>query len=189
MKKKLLLTFLPAVLVLSACGGRALQNNPNNNNGAIEAEDIFEEDTLAHEEIFGGEAVSYKLGQPEGLQPRRGFLDRNLDAVDPMETPSIGVQYLQYHDDGAGLVPVPVHAVTVGVQGCIILEGRDAGVKLQRQAVAHHLRAGLQGAHEHEGEWYHGKNGKQDHQRSGKHTECGPFFAFYLIRSHVNPPS
>ena len=74
MKKKILLAVLPALLVLSACqaGPRAKDNN------------LFLEDTLAHDEIFG----SVEL-EARSLQPRK------LD--DPVEHPdadnfSIGVQ-------------------------------------------------------------------------------------------------
>ena len=99
MKKKLLLTILPALLVVSACNG-GVQNNQQNNNEPEVSEEIFVEDTLAHEELFGGEAVTYKLGQPAGVQPRGAFLDRRLDDPDPLEEPSIGVQYLSYNDGG-----------------------------------------------------------------------------------------
>ena len=52
MKKKLLLIALPALMVLSGCSN-ALVEQPALNNDAI----VLEEDTLAHEEIFGGQAI------------------------------------------------------------------------------------------------------------------------------------
>ena len=52
MKKKLLLIALPALMVLSGCSN-ALVEQPVNNNNEI----VLEEDTLAHEEIFGGQAI------------------------------------------------------------------------------------------------------------------------------------
>ena len=97
MKKRLFLTVIPTVLALSACNVKAPVNKEKEND---EASDIFLEDDLAHEEIFGDcGAIEYDLGQPEGLQPRRSFLDRNLDDVDPMETPKIGVQYQPLTND------------------------------------------------------------------------------------------
>ena len=52
MKKKLLLIALPALMVLSGCSN-ALVEQPALNNDAI----VLEEDNLAHEEIFGGQAI------------------------------------------------------------------------------------------------------------------------------------
>ena len=74
MNRKILLTVLPALLVLSAC--QASPKAKDNN--------LFLEDTLAHEEIFGNVQL-----EERSLQPRR------LD--DPVEHPeannfSIGVQ-------------------------------------------------------------------------------------------------
>ena len=74
MNRKILLAVLPAILVLSAC-----QASPK-----VEANNLFLEDTLAHEEIFGNVEL-----EARSLQPRR------LD--DPIEHPdtnnfSIGVQ-------------------------------------------------------------------------------------------------
>ena len=75
MKKKILLAVLPALLVLSACqaGPKAKDNN------------LFLEDTLAHDEIFGNVAL-----EARSLQPRRL-------GEDPVEHPdadnfAIGVQ-------------------------------------------------------------------------------------------------
>ena len=76
MKKKLFLTLIPAFLILSAC-----QAGPQNK----QKDNIFLEDTLAHEEIFGGVAVEGNL-----LKPRKLGSD---PVVHPDNDPSIGVQY------------------------------------------------------------------------------------------------
>lgn len=86
MKKKLLI-LLPAILVLSACSG--LQNNKENN-------DVFLEDTLAHEELFGGNFVEHKLGEQNSLKPREQI--RPYYAATP-EQPNVGVQYLKYKEN------------------------------------------------------------------------------------------
>ena len=101
MKKKFLLTFLPAFLILSACNGGLKQNKENNENvpdEVSEANGDFEEDTLAHEELFGGLGIqSYSLGQSESLQPKKAFLNERLaEPVNPLTTPQIGVQFRKY---------------------------------------------------------------------------------------------
>ncbi len=81
MKKKLLLAVLPALLVLASCSAQ-----PN-----AKAEPIFQEDTLAHEEIFG-EAEGFELRAPK----------RNLDSDPYMADraqPAIGVQYQENGDN------------------------------------------------------------------------------------------
>lgn len=70
MKKRLLLGLLPVALILSACAGAGSKVDNN----------LFVEDTLAHEEIFGDV-------KDFGFAPRR-----NLTPVDSSEL-SIGVQY------------------------------------------------------------------------------------------------
>lgn len=96
MKKKLCLALLPSVLVLSACNLETPVNNEKEIDGISE---IFLEDDLAHEEIFGQSgAIEYDLGQPESLQPRRAFFDKRLDDIDPLEKPVIGVQYAREED-------------------------------------------------------------------------------------------
>lgn len=75
MKKKVLLALLPALLVLSACSA-----------GPKKSADLFVEDTLAHEEIFGNVAKDLqvkKLGEEEE-QPR---------SVNSLTKPLVGVQY------------------------------------------------------------------------------------------------
>ncbi len=75
MKKKVLLALLPALLVLSACS-----------TGPKKSADLFVEDTLAHEEIFGNVAKDLqvkKLGEEEE-QPR---------SVNSLTKPLVGVQY------------------------------------------------------------------------------------------------
>lgn len=72
MKKRLLLALLPAAMILTACAGVGSKENNN----------LFLEDTLAHEEIFN--EVEFK---DFGFAPRR-----NLAPVDASE-PTIGVQY------------------------------------------------------------------------------------------------
>ena len=74
MKKRFLLAVLPALLVLSAC--QAGPKNKDNN--------IFLEDTLAHDEIFGAEKL-----EDRALMPRRLGDD---PVVHPDNDPSIGVQ-------------------------------------------------------------------------------------------------
>lgn len=76
MKKRLFLGILPALLILSACNGGVQQ---------IEDKNIFLEDTLAHEEIFGGEETGNRDLKPYRL---------NDDPVThPDSDASIGVQF------------------------------------------------------------------------------------------------
>lgn len=76
MKKRLFLGILPALLILSACNGGVQQIEDNN---------IFLEDTLAHEEIFGGEETGNRDLKPYRL---------NDDPVThPDSDASIGVQF------------------------------------------------------------------------------------------------
>ena len=72
MKKKFLLAVLPALLILSAC-----QAGPKAN----VCEDVFPEDTLAHEEIFGDVAL-----------PQPGIRKVENPIVNPGDEPTIGVQ-------------------------------------------------------------------------------------------------
>ena len=74
MKKRFLLAVLPALLVLSAC--QAGPKSKNNN--------IFLEDTLAHDEIFGAEKL-----EDRALMPRKLGDD---PVIHPDNDPSIGVQ-------------------------------------------------------------------------------------------------
>lgn len=75
MKKKFLLAIIPALLALSSCAA-----------GASKAKnDIFLEDTLAHEEIFGDVE---EVGYVKTLTPLK-----DPDPVNPLEEPTIGVQY------------------------------------------------------------------------------------------------
>lgn len=70
MKKKLLLAVLPAVMVLTSCGARPATN-----------EKVFLEDTLAHEEIFGG------FESPVDLRVRR-----EGEGLSSISAPKIGYQ-------------------------------------------------------------------------------------------------
>ena len=80
MKKKMLLTIIPALMVLSACAGAAPQK---------EAAPLFQEDTLAHEELFDdAEFVANKLGVKQPLR-----------AASDMVEPQIGVQFKNYEKD------------------------------------------------------------------------------------------
>ncbi len=93
MKKKLLLAVLPALLVLASCSAQ-----PN-----AKAEPIFQEDTLAHEEIFG-EADGFELRAPK----------RNLDSDPYMADraqPAIGVQY---QENGENISIRFVAAIDIG---------------------------------------------------------------------------
>ena len=82
MKKRLLLAFLPALLVLSACQGGE-QKNQNNN--------LFLEDTLAHEEIFGD--VNFGVERQNFGNKGIGLRKLADDPVDhPGDDPAIGVQ-------------------------------------------------------------------------------------------------
>lgn len=77
MKKRCILTILPALMVLAGCAGVNAQPKAN----------IMLEDTEAHSEIFGG------VESPIDLRVRR----EGEPAVDPLAQPKIGVQYK--HDD------------------------------------------------------------------------------------------
>lgn len=73
MKKQLVIGLLPVLMALSACGGAGPRDN---------GPELFQEDTLAHEEIFG--QIDSGLSQKA---------TRNLDPLDPgTMTPVIGVQ-------------------------------------------------------------------------------------------------
>lgn len=84
MKKNLLLTIIPALMVLSACAGTAPKQE------VIPQEPEFAEDTLAHEEIFGN------IGQQVKLTP---YKDPYVSSDPSLKTPLVGVQY---KDDGDG---------------------------------------------------------------------------------------
>lgn len=75
MKKKFLLAIIPALLALSSCAAGASKTK----------NDIFLEDTLAHEEIFGDVE---EVGYVKTLTPLK-----DPDPVNPLEEPTIGVQY------------------------------------------------------------------------------------------------
>lgn len=80
MKKKMLLTIIPALMVLSACAGVAPQK---------EVAPLFKEDTLAHEELFDdAESIASKLGVKQPLR-----------AASDMVEPQIGVQFKEYTDE------------------------------------------------------------------------------------------
>lgn len=90
MKKSLLLIALPALLVLSSC---------NNANGRANKIDYFKEDTVAHEEFFGGSELAPKrLGDPEE-DPESGGEQFTL-------TPKIGVQFVSYTESAQTLYAV-----------------------------------------------------------------------------------
>ena len=67
MKKKLFLVLIPAIMALSACAGAAPQidgsrnNEPKSNESLnnVEQFDLFEEDTLIHEELFEQSASAF----------------------------------------------------------------------------------------------------------------------------------
>lgn len=82
MKKRFLLTVIPALLVLSSCGIKP----------SVKAEPIFQEDTLAHEEIFGGED-SGRLIRGTKLSVDNYDQQQNNDS-----RPNIGIQ--SYEKDG-----------------------------------------------------------------------------------------
>lgn len=85
MRKSLLLIALPALLALSSCN--AIKGNAKQNNF-----DYFKEDTLAHEEFFGGsELAPRKLGNPEE--------DPTSEPGQFTLTPKIGVQFQNYTKD------------------------------------------------------------------------------------------
>ena len=84
MKKKFLLTIIPALMVLSACAGTAPKQE------AIPQEPEFVEDTLAHEEVFGGNAQPIKL---------TSYRSPTVSEDPSLKNPVVGVQY---KDDGDG---------------------------------------------------------------------------------------
>ena len=89
MKKRLFLGILPALLTLSACSGGAAQPKEEKN--------LFLEDTLAHDEIFGGAELEERALAPKRLLAQD--FTRKLDDPDPVTHPdaddfSIGVQSL-----------------------------------------------------------------------------------------------
>lgn len=75
MKKKFLLTIIPALMVLSACAG----------SGPKVEDNLYLEDTLAHEEIFGG--VAEEAGELKLMNPRRE------GEIAKPATPVVGVQW------------------------------------------------------------------------------------------------
>lgn len=83
MKKKFLLAIIPALLVLSAC-----QAGPR-----VEAKEVFKEDALLHDELFGGKPLQVR---------KAGVIDDNPVAGSGFTiTPKIGVQYSELYDEGA----------------------------------------------------------------------------------------
>ena len=77
MKKKLLLTLIPAFMILTACAGAGPKQE------AVQLEPEMVEDTLAHEELFG------QGGQAVKLTPYK-----DPDPSDPsLKKPVVGVQY------------------------------------------------------------------------------------------------
>ena len=114
MKRKMLLAFLPALLVLSSCGVKP----------SVKAEPNFYEDTLAHEEIFDnvGSLSPRKANDAQNdydvsAQPRAEAGAPVDPIVDP-SGPSIGIQT---HVDGSSISIRFVGAVT-------LTEGEEAGV-------------------------------------------------------------
>lgn len=92
MKKSLLLIALPALLVLSSCVNANGRTNKNNFN-------YFKEDTVAHEEFFGGSELAPKrIGQPDEdpIQPGGQFT----------LTPKVGVQFASYTESAQTLYAV-----------------------------------------------------------------------------------
>lgn len=97
MKKSFLLIALPALMVLSSCGNAQVKVNKDNF-------DYFKEDTVAHEELFGGaELAPNRLGVPDeepignpgwALMPKVGvqFQTYSKD-VSETETPDIRTFY------------------------------------------------------------------------------------------------
>lgn len=91
--KKLLLLALPVLMVLSGC-------NPLSSYAAAGTKvDLFAEDTLAHEELFG---------EANSLQPRMlGNPEEDPDAGSGFTlTPKVGVQFFPYIKDEADLLAV-----------------------------------------------------------------------------------
>lgn len=105
MNKKLLLLALPALMVMSACTYMQSATNFNDFN-------IIKEDTLAHEEIFGGvdKLQPMRLGDPgETPEAGSGF------AI----APKVGVQFFPYTKDEADLLAVRFVAAIGGLDGGI----------------------------------------------------------------------
>ena len=84
MRKKFLLTIIPALMVLSACAGAQPRQE------AVQQEPEFVEDTLAHEEIFG------EAGRQIKLTP---YKDPVVPSDPSLRKPLVGVQY---KDEGGG---------------------------------------------------------------------------------------
>lgn len=98
MKKSLLLIALPALLALSSCGNVAGKANKDNYN-------YFKEDTVAHEEFFGGSELAPKrLGEPgdNPVQPGGQFT----------LTPKVGVQFASYVESAQTLYAIRYVAAT-----------------------------------------------------------------------------
>ena len=102
MKKRLLLGLLPFALVLSACAGASTKVDNN----------LFVEDTLVHEEIFGGV-------DNVGFAPRRNLTPVGTDVI------PIGVQYST----------VAAGKVSMRFVAAIKVDGADAAAK--QAALAH----------------------------------------------------
>ncbi|MBO7573635.1 MAG: hypothetical protein J6T25_02525 [Bacilli bacterium] len=84
MKKGLLLIALPALMALSACGNARVNEKQDNY-------DYFKEDTVAHEEYFGGaELAPQKLGVPD---------EEPVGNPDWTLMPKVGVQFQSYEKD------------------------------------------------------------------------------------------
>ena len=86
--RKILILAIPAILALSACNGGPRKNENNN---------IFLEDTLAHEEIFGNVELDERSLQPQRLAaPDLGVRSLDDPDPDPVDHPNgeaaIGVQ-------------------------------------------------------------------------------------------------
>ncbi len=81
MKKKILLSIIPALLVLSSCSGLGPKEE-------VKKENLFAEDTLAHEEIFGDAEIE--------MQEYKSPLKAPMGPVAPV----YGVQYQDSEEDG-----------------------------------------------------------------------------------------
>lgn len=91
MKKSLLLIALPALMALSACGNAQGRTEEDN--------DFFKEDTIAHEEFFGGDEVAPRqLGVPDE-EPVSAGGQFTL-------TPKVGVQFSEYEENSQTLYAV-----------------------------------------------------------------------------------
>lgn len=84
MKKKFLLTIIPALMILSACAGAQPRQE------AVQQEPEFVEDTLAHEEIFGNAGKQIKLTP---------YKEPAVPSDPSLRKPLVGVQY---KDEGGG---------------------------------------------------------------------------------------